>query len=212
MLDDRVSVLLQGIAIGIGLCCTLGPQSLFVLRQGMRGEAALRVATICSLGDLLMAAAGAAGFGVFLATFPSLVATASWASAIFVLLYGGKLLLETLQRQPGDAGVVRPGRRACVTMTALALALLNPQVYLEMVGIVGSLALRVPAAERAFFALGVMLVSPLWFYGLAIGGQRLTSLFGRWYALRAVDLLTAAVLLAIGAVMVIAEATQAVEP
>ena len=63
MSASLVPILLQGMALGVSLCFTLGPQSLFVLRQGMRGERALQVATICSLSDVAMIIAGAAGFG-----------------------------------------------------------------------------------------------------------------------------------------------------
>jgi len=201
MLGDPLGILVQGIALGFGLCCTVGPQSIFVLRQGMRGEAALRTATICSLGDLGMILAGAAGFGLVLTSFPALASAANGAGAVFVMLYGVKMLLEGWRR---ESGAVCNRGAACATMTALALTLLNPQVYLEMVGLVGSIAIRFPAADRVIFAVGVMLVSPVWFYSLALGGQRLSALFGHRRALRVIDLATGAAMLGIGTAMAVA--------
>jgi L-lysine exporter family protein LysE/ArgO len=116
------------------------------------------------------------------------------------------MLLEGWRQRSGEArdgGAVR--RRAGATMTALALTLLNPQVYLEMVGLVGSIAIRFPVGERVVFALGVMLVSPVWFYSLALGGQRLSAFFGHRQALRVVDLATGAAMLGVGAAMAVAE-------
>jgi len=214
VLGDPITVLFEGIAVGVGLCCTLGPQSVFVLRQGLHGESALRVAAICSLGDLLMVAAGAAGFGIVLASFPAVAGAADWVSAVFVLLYGGKLLAETASRPSGD-GRARSspgGRRACVTITAIALTALNPQVYLEMIGVVGSIAIHQPPAARVFFALGVMLVSPLWFFGLALGGQRLTACVGPRRAMRAADVFAGAAMFGIGAIMLAAEVIPDLAP
>ena len=211
MLGDPLAILVQGIALGVGLCCTVGPQSIFVLRQGMRGEAPLRAATICSLGDLAMILAGAAGFGLVLASFPALARAANSAGAVFVILYGAKMSLAGWRQrfdETGDCGAAR--RRACATMTALTLTLLNPQVYLEMVGLVGSIAIRFPASDRVVFALGVMLVSPVWFYSLALGGQRLSALFGHRQALRVVDLATGVAMLGVGTAMAVAEAMPAV--
>ena len=211
MLGDPLTILVQGIALGVGLCCTVGPQSIFVLRQGMHGEAALRTATICSLGDLGMILAGAAGFGLVLTSLPALASAANGAGAIFVMLYGVKMLLEGWRRKSGAACEGEAAhRRACATMTALALTLLNPQVYLEMVGLVGSIAIRFPVGDRAVFALGVMLVSPVWFYSLALGGQRLSALFGHHQVLRVVDLATGVATLGVGTAMAGAEAMPAV--
>src|SRR5215470_16979930 len=89
MSASSLPILLQGIALGASLCFTLGPQSLFVLRQGMRGERALQVATICSLSDAAMIVAGATGFGALLGAFPALKSFAGWGGAVLVVAYGG---------------------------------------------------------------------------------------------------------------------------
>jgi len=200
-------ILLQGIALGVSLCFTLGPQSLFVLRQGMCGERALQVATVCSLSDAAMILAGATGFGALLAAFPDFKSLAGWGGAAFVVLYGGlQLTGALLRRQERRAPQPRAMRAAsCAIVPALALSLLNPQVYLEMVGVVGSVAIRFAEAERAAFALGVMLVSPLWFFGLAFAGRRLAALMRCRRAALALDLMTASLMLGLGAAMALAE-------
>jgi L-lysine exporter family protein LysE/ArgO len=72
-------------------------------------------------------------------------------------------------------------------VAALALSLLNPQAYFEMVALVGGIALRFPLPERMLFAIGVAIVSPLWFFGLVFGGRRLAGLFSWTPAQRALD-------------------------
>ena len=199
-------ILLQGIALGVSLCFTLGPQSLFVLRQGMRGAQALQVATICSLSDAAMVLAGATGFGALLAAFPSVTTVAGWGSAALVLVYGGMQLTGALLRVRERRDVPRLAVRAasCAIAPAVAFSLLNPQVYLEMVGVVGSVAIRFAEAERVAFTLGVMLVSPLWFFGLALAGRRLAELMRCRRAAFALDLATGSLMLGLGATMALA--------
>ena len=203
---DLLPILLQGIALGVSLCFTLGPQSLFVLRQGMRRERALQVATICSLSDAAMILAGATGFGALLAAFPSFTSLAGWGSAALVVVCGAMQLTGTLLRGR-QRGVPPPAFRAAsrALAPAMAFSLLNPQVYLEMVGVVGSVALRFAEAERAVFALGVMLVSPLWFFGLAFAGRRLAALMRCKRTAFTLDLATASVMLGLGTAMALAE-------
>jgi L-lysine exporter family protein LysE/ArgO len=200
-------ILLQGIALGVSLCFTLGPQSLFVLRQGMRGAQALQVATICSLSDVAMVLAGATGFGALLAAFPSVTTLAGWGSAALVMVYGGMQLTGALLRDR-ESRTVRPlavRAASCAIAPAVAFSLLNPQVYLEMVGVVGSVAIRFAEAERAAFTIGVMLVSPLWFFGLALAGRRLAVLMRCKRTAFALDLVTASLMLGLGAAMALAE-------
>jgi L-lysine exporter family protein LysE/ArgO len=201
-----LSILLQGIALGVSLCFTLGPQSLFVLRQGMRGAQALQVATICSLSDVAMVLAGATGFGALLAAFPSVTTVAGWGSAGLVVVCGGMQLTGALLHvREGRAPPLAVRAASCAIAPAVAFSLLNPQVYLEMVGVVGSAAIRFAEAERSAFTLGVMLVSPLWFFGLALAGRRLAALMRCKRAAFALDLVTASLMLALGAAMALAK-------
>jgi L-lysine exporter family protein LysE/ArgO len=96
---------------------------------------------------------------------------------------------------------------AQVIVVALALSLLNPQVYLEMIVLVGGMALSFPPTERAVFAVGVAIVSPLWFFGLVIGGRHLSRFFARPETLVALDITTSLAMLALAAAIVIGELT-----
>jgi L-lysine exporter family protein LysE/ArgO len=205
MSADPVSTLFQGVALGVTLCCTLGPQSVFVLRQGLRGKAAIEVATICSLTDLALVVAGAVGFGTILSAFPALARSAGWGSALFILAYGLKLLADAAFTGANSARVDVVRGRTCALATAVALSVLNPQVYVEMIGVVGSVALRFAESDRAIFAVGVMLVSPLWFFGLAMGGRGLAARLGSQRVSRIFDLTTAIAMLGLGSVLALAE-------
>jgi len=199
-----VAAFLQGLVLGASICLTLGPQSIFVLRQGLRRRSAAIVAAVCTLCDILLIMLGAAGFGGILMAFPAMAGVAAWGGALFAIAYGW-LAFRAMQRTnaAGPAESARSSRRPGRALVgALALSLLNPQVYLEMVALVGALAIQFPAPERILFVAGVMLVSPLWFFGLAYGGRRLAPIMARPGPSRAVDGCTAALMWGLGAYII----------
>ncbi len=202
--EGIIAVAAQGFVLGAGLCCTLGPQSIYVLRQGMRRQDAIAVATICAFTDIAMVAFGVVGFGAILLTMPHLELFAAWGAAGLALAFGTRALqsalwppLQPLQRDTGC--------RWGVVAMALALSLLNPQVYLEMMAFVGSVAVSYPAPARLPFMVGVMLVSPLWFFGLAYGGRRLALRVGCGPAMRIFDAVTAVIMIGLAVLLILGQ-------
>ncbi len=188
--------LVQGLGLGGGLIIAIGAQNAYVLRQGLRHEFAFAVATVCFLCDMALIALGAGGFGSLVAAFPALTTVAAWGGAAFLAWYGLRALRSALS--PGaleaDGGPARVPGRGRAVLTALALSLLNPHVYLDTVVLIGGIAGQYPAAERPWFAAGAMAASFLWFYGLAIGARWLAPLFRKPAAWRILDLVICAVM------------------
>ena len=198
--------LLQGIVLGATICASLGPQSAFVLRQGIHGDAAFGVAMVCTLADFLLIAAAAAGADAISRSLPHAASIGAWGGAIITSAFGCIVLAGALRRRPAVMQATAVGAvHVQAIVVALALSLLNPQVYLEMIVLVGGMALLFPPSERVLFAVGVAVVSPLWFFGLVIGGRRLSRLFARPQALAALDLATGLAMLTLAAAMVIGE-------
>jgi L-lysine exporter family protein LysE/ArgO len=197
--------LFQGFVLGASICGSIGPQSLFVLRQGIRGEAACRVALICILVDFAMIAAALAGAERIVASFPDADDFASRGAAAFIFAYAC-LSLATAARRPSLATVNMKGHMlgasAAVVVMTLALSLLNPQVYLEMMVMVGVVGLQFASGDRLLFGVGVALVSPLWFFGLALCGRRIAPFFARPEVCRAADLATGLAMIALALVIV----------
>lgn len=198
--------LLQGLALGAGICVSLGPQSVFVLRQGVNGAAAFSVATVCTFSDFLLIGAAAMGANAIASLIPDADSVAAWGGAIIASAFGCIALAGSLRHRLALAGAPAAGTiHLQAVVVALALSLLNPQVYLEMVVLVGGIALRFPPDERALFAIGVASVSPLWFYGLVVGGRLLSRLLVRPRAAAALDIAAGVAMLALAATIVIDE-------
>lgn len=182
---------LAGFALGASLIIAIGAQNAFVLRQGLKREYVLEVATVCFVVDATLISLGVAGFGAIVSRYPQVLAIAAWGGAAFLAVHGALSLRSAMRPAVLHAEEARPatGRsRAAVLATVLAVSLLNPHVYLDTVVLLGSVAAQYPAGERASFAVGAMTASALWFYGLAFGARILAPLFERPVAWRILDL------------------------
>ena len=197
--------LLQGFMLGASICGSLGPQSVFVLRQGIRGEAALLVALICTLVDFAMIAGAVVGAEALIGLLPQVESAATWGTALFVLTYGCFSLAAAIRHRASldfSLTTTALGAPASVVAAALALSLLNPQVYLEMGLMVGGFGLQFPMTERIIFAIGVALVSPFWFFGLAAGGRHLSRLLARPTASFAIDVTSSFVMIGLALLII----------
>ena len=186
---------LAGLLAGLSLIVAIGAQNAFVLRQGIRREHVGAVALLCSTADAVLILAGVTGIGTLVERAPVVLDVVRWAGAAFLLAYAVLALRRAVR--PGElhasTGGARVGLRPVLT-TAAALTLLNPHVYLDTVLLLGSLANQHGDDGRWAFALGAVLASFLWFFGLAYGARRLAPLFARPAAWRVLDGLIAVVM------------------
>ncbi|MCA2208826.1 MULTISPECIES: LysE/ArgO family amino acid transporter [Nocardia] len=189
---------LSGLGFGLSLIVAIGAQNAFVLRQGVRGRHILPVVAVCALSDVVLIAAGVAGFGTVVESFPAVVTIARWAGAAFLVCYA----LFAARRAFGSSALQADltGTSAALgasVLTCLALTWLNPHVYLDTLVLFGSFASTWAPSERWFLAAGAMLASVLWFFGLGYGASRLGPLFAKPLAWRILDSLIAVVMLAL---------------
>ena len=77
-----------GFGLGGGLIIAIGAQNAFVLGQGLRRNHPVMVAFVCALCAAVLIAAGVAGLGTLVATYPILTKAAAWGGAAFLLWYG----------------------------------------------------------------------------------------------------------------------------
>jgi L-lysine exporter family protein LysE/ArgO len=187
---------LNGLLISLGLIIAIGTQNAYVLAQSLRREHHLSVALLCIVCDVVLVAAGVFGLANVLAHSPMLLAVARWGGVIFLLWYGAMALRRAVSPQSlaqGDADGQR-SRRA-VLLTALAVTLLNPHVYLDTVLLIGSLGAQ-QAVPGAYVA-GAASASVLWFSTLAIGAAWLAPWLARPTTWRLLDLMVAVMMFSV---------------
>ncbi|QVK31309.1 LysE/ArgO family amino acid transporter [Pseudomonas syringae] len=187
---------LNGLLIAAGLIMAIGTQNAFVLAQGLRREHHVAVAMLCIVCDAILVAAGVFGLANVLAQNPTLLAVARWGGVIFLSWYGLQALRRACSRQSLEhsAAVGRKSLRT-VLLSALAVTLLNPHVYLDTLLLIGSLGAQqgVPGA----YVAGAASASLLWFSSLALGAAWLAPWLARPATWRMLDLMIAVMMFSV---------------
>ncbi|PBP97932.1 LysE/ArgO family amino acid transporter [Pseudomonas congelans] len=187
---------LNGLLIAAGLIMAIGTQNAFVLAQGLRHEHHVAVAMLCIVCDALLVAAGVFGLANVLAQNPTLLAVARWGGVIFLSWYGLQALRRACSRQSLEHSAAA-GRKSLrtVLLSALAVTLLNPHVYLDTVLLIGSLGAQqgVPGA----YVAGAASASLLWFSSLALGAAWLAPWLARPATWRMLDLMIAVMMFSV---------------
>lgn len=187
---------LNGLLVSLGLIMAIGTQNAYVLAQSLRREHHLSVALLCIVCDALLVAAGVFGLANVLAHNPTLLAVARWGGVVFLLWYGAMALRRALSPQSLANGDTHGQRsRRAVLLTALAVTLLNPHVYLDTVLLIGALGAQqtVPGA----YVAGAASASVLWFSTLAIGAAWLAPWLARPATWRLLDLMVAVMMFSV---------------
>lgn len=192
---------MNGMLVAFGLIMAIGTQNAFVLAQSLRREHHLPVAILCVVCDALLVAAGVFGLATVLAQNPTLLAVARWGGAVFLVWYGTKALMRACSKQSLEQGGNQGLRsRRAVLLSALAVTLLNPHVYLDTVLLIGSLGAQqsVPGA----YVAGAASASLLWFFTLALGAAWLAPWLARPSTWRLLDLMVAVMMFAVAAQLI----------
>ena len=190
---DIFQALVHGFLTSLSLILEIGAQNAFVLRQGIRREHVGTVVLVCALSDLVLIAAGVAGFGAVTAALPWLVVTMRWLGVAFLLVYGGLRFRAALRGgealRPAASGPVPLGK---VLATCLLLTWANPHVYLDTMVLLGSISTHF-APLQLWFGVGASLASFAFFGTLGFGARALAPVFEQpaaWVVLEVVVGLT----------------------
>src|SRR5690554_4472571 len=156
---------LNGLLICAGLIIAIGAQNAFVLQQSLRRQHAWMVAGVCALCDWLLVGLGVLGLGAIIAQQEALMEVARWAGAAFLAWQAWLALRRALVGQVLKAGGGNVQTWQAALAATLAVTLLNPQVYLETLVLLGAIG-AVQPSPWAFF-VGAAMASFGWFFGLA---------------------------------------------
>ncbi|WP_416347551.1 LysE family transporter [Acerihabitans sp. TG2] len=170
---------MQGFALGMATIVPIGPQNVLVMNQGIQRQYPLLIATLCLLSDMVLIAVGMFGGGALLSASPVLLRVITVGGVAFLTMYGFSALRLAwrggMLNTKVDAGdkCAKSQSRWRVVITMLAVTWLNPHVYLDTLVVLGSIGGQLEWVSRRWFAVGAMLASLVWFYGLAILSARL---------------------------------------
>jgi L-lysine exporter family protein LysE/ArgO len=166
----------HGFILAIGLILPLGVQNLFVFNQGavqpvlLYALPAVMAAAVCDTVMIILAVQGVS----LLLLKASFLKQILIGVGVLFLLYLGWLTwrsadgLERSQMQQGLSAWRQ-------ILFAVSVSLLNPHAVLDTIGVIGTSAISYQGQERVLFTTACILVSWLWFFGLAALGRTLRS-------------------------------------
>jgi L-lysine exporter family protein LysE/ArgO len=196
-----------GLLTGLSLIVAIGAQNAFVLRQGLRRARVGAIVTVCILSDVALTIAGVAGIGAIVQHADWALQAVRWFGVAFLVWYGLSSAWRArrpsaLAASPDGNGNGNGGAQPSLASTLrriLALTWLNPHVYIDTMVLLGSIANSRGPVDRWWFAVGALVASALWFFGLGFGARFAAPLLATPRAWQVLDLLIAATMLAIAA-------------
>lgn len=191
-----LGALLSGLLFGLSLIVAIGPQNVFIVRQGALRRHIVTVVAICAVSDVVLIAAGVSGTGAALAGRPWLREVARLGGVAVLLAYAGMAARRVLDpsgiersRQSAGAG------RAAAIAACLVFTWLNPAVYLDTIVLLGSVA-HTQAPRQWWFGGGAAIGSVIWFCALAGAARLAHGVLTRPRVWRGVDCFVAVVMTA----------------
>ena len=172
-----MEAILHGIILAFGLILPLGVQNVFVFSQGATQPKLLRAlpATVtAALCDTLLILLAIFGLSVIVLQFEWLRISLMITGILF-LLYMGFAIWRSEPRTT-KTNKTLPIRQQIIF--ALSVSLLNPHAILDIVGVIGTSALKYVGKEQVFFTITCITVSWIWFFGLMLAGAVMKKLDG----------------------------------
>ena len=123
---------IEGFALSMGLILAIGPQNIFVLRQGLLRSHVFAVCLVCSLADALLITVGVLGLGAYLSGFEGAEFWISMVAALFIAGYGVMRVRSSMDPVGMSIGEEGGGTLVPTLGTAMAFTFLNPHVYLDL--------------------------------------------------------------------------------
>lgn len=188
----------NGLLLGLSLIMALGPQNVFLIKQGARRNHAGLSALVCFLCDVVLAGASVAGLHRLLLLHPVLKTWMIWLGAAFLLYYAIKALKSGLSKKELDAlHAPKPHNRLQIVLFALGFSLLNPHAIIDTLVIIGSGSSQFPDHKMAFL-FGVITASLIWFSSLTLTTRYFSTVLIRTNVWQAIELLSGGLMAVIG--------------
>lgn len=194
LLGEPMLALYKGLATSASLIIAIGAQNTFVLTQALQRRYPLTIAAICSSFDALFICLGVAGLGILVTQSPELLVATRWLGVIFLSLYGLRAFISAFRNNRLKLSNQTALSLKQVVLTTLLITLANPHVYLDTVVLIGSIGSQQAPSLRAWFTLGAVSFSVIWFFTLACGARWLIPLFRKPMAWRILDLCVAGIM------------------
>lgn len=188
----------NGLLLGLSLIMALGPQNVFLIKQGARRNHAALSAAVCFICDIILACASVAGLHQILLAHPTLKIWLVWFGTAFLLYYAIKAFRSAFTHHKRESDKApQPHSRIQIVLFALGFSLLNPHAIIDTLVIIGSGSSQFPDNKMAFL-LGVISSSLLWFSSLTVTTRYFSNILTKTTVWQAIELFSGVLMTFIG--------------
>ena len=178
--------LFAGFTLSFSLILAIGAQNAFVLKQGLRGEHVFWVCLFCACSDAILIILGIAGFNAVIQKLPWLEPLMRYGGAAFLFAYGARSFWAAFSTTEGLNPADQPPQPLKkILLICLAFTWLNPHVYLDTFGLIGSISTQYP--DKFAFGLGATSASFVFFFSLGYGARLLRPVLAKPGAWKILD-------------------------
>lgn len=161
-----MNVYFSGLLLGLSLIIALGPQNIFLIRQGALRQHAMLSAFICFLSDILLVTGSVIGLHEVLEIHPKLQFWIACFGSVFLVYYGGKNMHAGLFKTSKEIKASEDAlTRWQIITLALGFSLLNPHAIIDSIVLIGGGSMMFPD-QKQYFLFGVISSSLIWFMAL----------------------------------------------
>lgn len=177
--------------ITAGIIIGLGPQNIFIIKQGIRGQHVLLTVVICELCEVFTISLGALGAGYVFSQNILLQKIIGVAGVLFLLFYGYKAFRSVYQSH-SDVELQLQRQKIPlkeVIIASLSISLLNPWALMDTMVIIGGGAAQYETVQlMVVFLLGSLTASTIWFSAIGFGSKKLQHILNTPKANKMLDL------------------------
>jgi L-lysine exporter family protein LysE/ArgO len=166
-----VEAILHGVILAFGLIIPLGAQNVFVFNQGATQPTLLRALPVvftASICDTLLILLAVLGVSLLVLSIPGLQLTLFSIGFFFLLYMGWSVWKSTPSSSQATEQALSAKRQISF---AASVSLLNPHAIMDTIGVIGTSSLNYEGWEKGLFTASCIIVSWLWFFGLALAGR-----------------------------------------
>jgi len=191
----------SGFLISISLILALGPQNVFVMRQGLLRSHVFAACLVCSISDALLIGAGVLGVGLFISEMEELAIWLSIGASIFLIFYGCLRIKSALDPKGLEVGDNDSQDLWPTILAGLAFTYLNPHVYVDTLFLIGGASSSYVGDEKLMFGVGAATASFVFFFSLGYGAKRLSPILNNPESWKIIDLFIAGVMFTVAGIL-----------
>ncbi|MGB0495028.1 MAG: LysE/ArgO family amino acid transporter [Kangiellaceae bacterium] len=195
--------LVQGFVLGGSMIIPIGAQNAFIIDQGIKRQFHLFAASLCIFFDLLLISLGIFGGGELIASNALLSMGLTWMGVVFLSVYGFMSFNSAYKLHISKNKVFESTKSSSnktitkVIITCFGVTLLNPHAYIDTVVILGGVGGQFIGTGKVLFAIGCMIASICWFYGLSLSASRMSHILSQTKVKMGIDIVVGMIMLII---------------